>query len=86
MLQTNYADNAISYTINMLPEMMPSEEEMEEQLIEALPFIKGTTLFPEKSRKNSPFQSITKEEFDAYQGQKEIMQVEDECKGACPIK
>lgn len=86
MLQTHYADNAISYTINMLPERMPSEEEMEAQIFAALPFIKGTTVFPEKSRKNPPFQPITKEEFDAHQGQKEVTQTEAECKGACPIR
>lgn len=86
MLQEHYCDNAISYTINLLPSMMPSEEDMEAELIKFLPLLKGTTIFPEKSRKNSPIQPITKEQFDSYTGPKQIMQVEEECKGACPIK
>ncbi len=86
MLQQHFADNAISYTINILPEKMPPEDEMEDMLIKALPYIKGTTVFPERSRKNSPIQPITKSQFDAHEGRKEITQVEEECKGACPIK
>lgn len=85
MFQELYADNAISFTINMLPEKMPSEEDMEELLIKALPELKGTTVFPEKSRKNSPIQPVTKAQFDAYQGRKETIQVEDACKGGCPL-
>lgn len=85
MFQTLYADNAISFTINMLPERMPSEEVMEAQLMEVLPFLKGTTVFPEKSRKNSPIQPVTKEQFDSFTGRKEISQVEDVCKTGCPI-
>lgn len=86
MLQTYYADNAISFTINVLLERMPDEESMETMLMTVFPFLKGTTVFPEKSRRNSPIQPVTKEVFDAYQGRKEISQVEDECKGACPVR
>lgn len=86
MLQEVYVDNSISFTINMRPEDMPSEEEMEAQFIEFLPRIKGTTFFPEKSRKNTPIQPLTKEEFDSYKGRKEVTMVEFECKGACPAK
>lgn len=86
MLQDVYTDNAISFTINMRPEDMPGEEEMESMFMEFLPRIKGTTFFPEKSRKNSPIQPLTKEEFDAYQGRKEITMIEDVCRGGCPVK
>jgi ribonucleoside-triphosphate reductase len=86
MLQEIYVDNSISFTINMRPEDMPTEEEMESQFMEFLPRIKGTTFFPEKSRKNSPIQPLTKEEFDAYQGRKEITMVESECRTGCPVK
>lgn len=85
MLQEHYADNAISYTVNLRPEDMGSEVEMEKTLMAHLPYLKGTTIFPEKSRKNAPIQPITKEQFEAYQGRKEISQVEDVCKGGCPI-
>lgn len=86
MLQDHYADNAISYTINLKPEMMPTEEAMEEQLMALLPRLKGTTVFPDKSRKNAPIQPITKEQFDAHIGRKEVAQVEDDCKNGCPIR
>lgn len=86
MLQEVYVDNSISFTINMRPEDMPDEEEMEAQMVEFLPRIKGTTFFPEKSRKNTPIQPITKEQFDSYAGPKESTMIEVECKGACPAK
>jgi ribonucleoside-triphosphate reductase len=85
MLQKHYADNAISYTVNLRPEDMGTEQDMEKNLITHLPFLKGTTIFPEKSRKNAPIQPLTKAQFDAYQGRKEISQVEDACKNGCPL-
>ena len=85
MLQEQYADNAISYTVNLRPEDMGTEQDMERNLMTHLPFLKGTTIFPEKSRKNAPIQPLTKAQFDAYTGRKEISQVEDVCKGGCPI-
>lgn len=86
MLQEHYADNAISFTINLRPEDMPPEEEMERLLMEYLPRIKGTTVFPEKSRKNSPIQPLTKEQFDAHLGPKQVTAIEVECVGGCPVK
>lgn len=86
MFQELYADNSISFTINMTPDRVPSEEEMEATLFKYMPKLKGTTVYVEKSRKNSPIQPVTKAIFDAYTGQKEIQQVEDECKNGCPTK
>lgn len=86
MLQDVYANNAISFTIGMRPEDMPGIDEMEETFIRFLPRIKGTTFFPEMSRKNTPIQPLTKEVFDAYQGRKEITMIEDACRGGCPVK
>ena len=86
MLQRVWADNAVSYTINLPADFKMSEEEMEKSMMAVLPYLKGTTVFPNKSRKNSPFQPITRAEFEAYQGHKEIFQVEVECTSGCPIK
>lgn len=86
MVQAVYADNAISYTVNLEPETMPTEEEMENTIIEFMPNLKGITVYPNKSRRNAPIQPITKEEFTSYNGQKEVAFIEDECKGACPIR
>lgn len=86
MIQEFYADNAISFTINMGEDKMPTEDVMERAFVDALPYIKGTTFFPEKSRKNAPYQKLSKAEWDAYTGRKETIQVEDECKTGCPVR
>jgi hypothetical protein len=86
MLQTIWANNAISFTINLSLDKMPSDEEMEKALVEYLPQLKGTTVFAPVTRKNVPIQPVSKEEWDAYTGQKEITTVEDECKTGCPVK
>lgn len=84
MLQENWADNALSFTIPLSETNMPSEDEMEKSVAKVLGRVKGTTMFPDRSRKNSPFESLTREQFEAYTGRKEIMQTEAECKGGCP--
>lgn len=86
MLQTYFADNAISFTVNMPEDKMPTEEKMEEAYVEVMPMLKGTTFFPDKSRKNAPYQKLTTEEWNAYTGRKEITQVEEECKNGCPTR
>jgi adenosylcobalamin-dependent ribonucleoside-triphosphate reductase len=86
MLQHHYADNAISFTINLRESQLPAEEEMERQIFYRLPFLKGTTVFVEKSRRNMPIQPLTKAEFDAYPGRKQVTIIEEECKGGCPIE
>ena len=86
MLQEQYADNAISFTVNMPEDKMPSEEEMEKTYANVLHRVKGTTFFPAKSRKNAPYQKVSKAEWDAYPGQKEVTQVEEECVNGCPIR
>ena len=85
MLQEVWSDNSISYTINLKKTSMPSEEKMEELLGTYLPKLKGTTVFPEMSREDAPFQPLTKEQWDNYKGRKEIMMIEYECKTGCPI-
>jgi ribonucleoside-triphosphate reductase len=86
MFQRVFADNAVSFTINLPPDVQGiSEEEMEAGFAEALPYLKGTTMYVDKSRKNAPIQGITKEEFDSYTGPKQIMMIEEECRNGCPI-
>lgn len=86
MFQEHYVDNAVSFTINLRPEDMPPEEEMERLLMTYLPRLKGTTVFPEKSRKNTPIQPVTKAQFDAHTGPKQVTAIEIECVGGCPVK
>lgn len=86
MLQKTWADNAISYTINLRRNAMLSEEEMEASLVESLKTLKGTTIFPEFSREDAPYQSVSLEQWIAHSGPKQVSFIEDECKGACPVK
>lgn len=88
MLQKEYADNAISYTINVNPRKLKAKD-VEATLRVHLPHLKGTTLMPEASREQMPFERITQEEYDeaALRGQAMVSDAERECQnGACPIK
>jgi ribonucleoside-triphosphate reductase len=86
MLQEHWANNAISYTINLPFDQMGTEEWMEKKLMSYHSRLKGTTIFPDKSRRNPPLERVSKEQFDAHEGHKEITMVEVECVGGCPVK
>jgi adenosylcobalamin-dependent ribonucleoside-triphosphate reductase len=86
MLQEVWANNSISHTINLPLEKMGTEEEMEEMLMSFHSRLKGTTIFPDKSRRNAPLQRLTREQFEKHAGRKEISMVEVECVGGCPVK
>lgn len=89
MIQKEFADNAISYTINFDPQKITTEEVVEILKVH-LPHLKGTTLMPEnESRPQMPFQRITQEEFleAEKRGIGKVSDREAEClNGACPIK
>lgn len=85
MVQDIYANNAISFTINLPEDRLPPEDDMMLSLGKILHRLKGTTVFPDKSRKNSPFERLTMEEFLDYAGPKQVNQIESECKGGCPV-
>lgn len=85
MLQDHFVDNAISFTIPLGEHNTPSEDEMEASIVSVLGRVKGTTMYPDRSRKNSPFESLTREQFENYKGRKEITTVEQECIGGCPV-
>ncbi|MFF4510562.1 ribonucleoside-triphosphate reductase, adenosylcobalamin-dependent [Streptomyces mirabilis] len=86
MYQTEYADNAVSFTVNF-PEGQYSTEEAADIIQEFLPELKGTTLMPDGTRAQAPYERITEEEFNTY----EMTSVEDgtdeDCAtGACPVR
>lgn len=105
MVQECYADNAVSFTVNLpatgyIEKMNPWTGEVEEQpvalgmldealatIIHYLPHVKGTTLMVDGSRPQSPYQRISKAEYDLYEYVKSTGSGFDECgTGACPIK
>ncbi|MFD7259290.1 ribonucleoside-triphosphate reductase, adenosylcobalamin-dependent [Streptomyces sp. NPDC059874] len=86
MYQTEYADNAVSFTVNF-PEGKYTVEAAAKVIDSWLPDLKGTTLMPDGTRAQAPYERITEEEFSAY----DITSIEDstdeDCAtGACPVR
>jgi ribonucleotide reductase alpha subunit len=86
MYQAEWADNAVSFTVNF-PEGQYSTDEAADIIKAWLPDLKGTTLMPDGTRAQAPYERITEEEFDTY----ELTSVEDgtdeDCTtGACPVR
>lgn len=118
MYQEQYADNAVSFTVNVNPhpvqilgmmeqikagvsvfeiEMLepPADtiQKTMDTLIHYLPYLKGTTLMVDGSRPQSPYEALTKEQYEDIRARSEefLMTVGDgideSCMlGACPIK
>lgn len=86
MYQKHYANNAVSFTVNVLPDSIGTDEAMA-TLKRFLPELKGTTVFPDLSREQSPYERITEAEYEAA-AQKSVDASYDEAcaSGACPVK
>lgn len=96
-VQRYYADNAISLTTNVpacdagTPEYQETRDRLSRVIKKFLPHIKGTTVFPEASRPQSPIERITKEQYEsmvkANMNAGTSDQLLDDCQGgACPIR
>ena len=86
MYQRHYADNAVSYTVNFTPGTI-APEGMAKILLEFLPELKGTTVFAAESRPQSPYEEISKAEFELFESFMVADSVDEECSsGACPIR
>lgn len=84
MVQRHYADNAVSYTVNLAEGVDVGE--LRAALRAFLPSLKGTTVFPANSRPQSPYTAISREEFEAA-ATREVGQAVDDCAaGACPVR
>ncbi len=86
--QEHFANNAVSFTAN-IPENMKLSD-LKEALWEWLPYLKGTTVFPDMSRPQSPYERIDKQKFLELTGLRNEIEtgqaVEDCANGACPVK
>lgn len=85
MIQECYADNAISFTANII-----KDEYTVDDIMKALevygPRIKGMTLMPEFSNiPQMPMERITKEEWERFH-LRDVGQAELDCVKGCPIK
>ncbi|MGW8630638.1 ribonucleoside-triphosphate reductase, adenosylcobalamin-dependent [Streptomyces sp. NPDC055793] len=86
MYQEEYADNAVSFTANF-PEGKYDVAQAAEIIRAWLPDLKGTTLMPDGTREQAPYERLTASQFAEY----EVTSVEDstdeECStGACPVR
>lgn len=85
LVQSAYADNAISFTVNLDPEQYTVDELMG-FLAEYLPYLKGTTVFPDESRPQAPYERISEADFNLYQLTQVGEGVDEECITGCPVR
>jgi hypothetical protein len=75
-VQRNWADNAVSFTVNITPDV--SRAHLAEAVQHFLPQLKGTTVFPDVSRPQSPYERIDQSTWAMAAGS-ETGQAMDEC-------
>jgi hypothetical protein len=86
MYQQHWADNAVSYTVNVQDGWYDVEDVMN-ALSDYLPGLKGTTLMVDESRELAPYQRITKEVYERYKDGHIDAGYDEACaSGACPVK
>jgi hypothetical protein len=86
LYQTCWADNAVSFTANVDPNKW-SAEYVSDVLRNFAGLIKGSTIFPEASFPQAPYERITKQQYESAAVKAVEDGVDEECaSGACPIK
>lgn len=86
LYQRCWADNAVSFTANVDPDRYTATE-VAETLKKFGGRIKGSTLFPEKSFPQAPYERISKQQYEAAEHKTVEDSVDLECStGSCPIK
>lgn len=88
MYQTVWADNAVSYTVNVDANAYTAQE-LADAIIAFGPALKGGTVFPELSMPQSPYERISEADYGLYElWQRQVADGVDEAcaNGACPVK
>lgn len=87
MYQTFWADNAISFTVNLDPKLYDLGR-LASTLRPYLSTLKGTTIFPERGYVLPPYERVGFEDFVALRGSQRAGEgIDDECAtGACPVR
>ncbi|MEV5883122.1 ribonucleoside-triphosphate reductase, adenosylcobalamin-dependent [Streptomyces sp. NPDC052020] len=89
LYQRHWADQAVSYTASVDPAKY-TVDDVARVLLEFMPKLKGSTIFPELSRAQAPYERITRDEYLAEAARLGI-ETEDTgfdeicASGACPI-
>jgi ribonucleoside-triphosphate reductase len=89
LYQRYWADQAVSYTASVDPEKY-TVDDVAAILLEYMPQLKGSTIFPELSRAQAPYERITREQYEAEAAalgiETEDTGFDEICaSGACPI-
>lgn len=91
MYQKYYADNSVSFTVNFPPGSY-SVDMVTKILTDFFPKLKGTTLMPDGSRPQAPYERISESDFHAIMQQRAIIgliedSTDEECaNGSCPVR
>lgn len=87
MYQTDWADNAVSYTANVRAEDY-TVETMREILLSYGGLLKGSTIFPEATMALAPYERMTREQYEYSIIQDVGDGVDEECAGGkgCPVR
>ncbi|AEL17910.1 ribonucleotide reductase [Mycobacterium phage Trixie] len=86
LYQTCWADNAVSFTANVEPTVY-SPRDVAGVLEKFSGLIKGSTIFPEASFQQAPYERITKQQYESAAAKAVEDGVDENCaNGACPIK
>ncbi|ALA48153.1 ribonucleotide reductase [Mycobacterium phage Phlei] len=86
LYQTCWADNAVSFTANVDPDEYEASD-VAEVLKKFAGMIKGSTIFPEASFPQPPYERIAKAQYESAIAKAVSDGVDEECaNGACPIK
>ncbi len=88
MVQEFWSDNAVSFTVNFNPDKLDPGR-LHSALWDNIEYLKGTTVMPDGSRPQAPYERLTKSEYQtlAKTGKKNFAASSDECaSGACPVK
>lgn len=87
--QTSWADNSISFTINV-EEGSTTVPEVMETLLQYIPYLKGTTIMVDESRDLAPYERISKSRYYDLVGSRAGQvgtSFDEECaSGACPVR
>lgn len=86
LYQEHWADNAVSYTVNVAPGSI-TQDELERLLAAYLPVLKGTTLMVDDSRPQAPYTRITRERWQEAVVRMVADSMDESCAtGACPVR
>lgn len=86
LYQTCWADNAVSFTANVDPNEYTADY-VAATLKDFGGLIKGSTIFPEASFPQAPYERISKQQYETAAAKAVADGVDEECaNGACPIK